>query len=42
MVKQDERVNQHGEGRGILEMDVVNLKRILPHESGSQLDMSSS
>merc|ERR1712035_110494 len=40
MVKQD--VNQHGEGRGILQMDVVNLKRILPHESGSQLDMSSS
>ena len=41
-LKQDERVNQHGEGRGILEMDVVNLKRVLPHESGSQLDMSSS
>ena len=42
MSKQDERVKQHGEGRGILEMDVVNLKRALPHESGSQLDMNSS
>ena len=42
MSKQDEGVKQHGEGRGILEMDVVNLKRALPHESGSQLDMNSS
>ena len=30
----------HGEGRGILEMNVDNIKRI-PPESGSQLDTSS-
>jgi len=42
MVTQVERVNQHGEGRGVLEMNVENLKRVLPFESGLQLDMNSS
>ena len=42
MVTQVERVNQHGEGSGVLEMNVENLKRILPFESGLQLDMNSS
>ena len=42
MVTQVERVNQYGEGSGVLEMNVENLKRVLPFESGLQLDMSSS
>ena len=41
VVNQDKSVIQHGEGQGILEMNVDNLKRILPFESGSQLDTSS-
>ena len=41
VMKQDKSVIQHGEGQGILEMNVDNLKRILPFESGSQLDTSS-
>ena len=40
--KQVGNVKQHGEGRGILEMNVENLKQILPFESASQLDMNSS
>ena len=41
VMEQDKSVIQHGEGQGILEMNVDNLKSILPFESGSQLDTSS-
>ena len=41
MMEQDKIVIQHGEVRGILDMNVDNLKSILPFESGSQLDTNS-
>ena len=37
VIEQDKSVIQHGEGRGILEMSVDNLKIILRFDSGSQL-----
>ena len=42
IVTQVEKINQHGEGSGVLEINVENLKRVLPFESGLQLDMNSS
>ncbi|MCP4459771.1 MAG: hypothetical protein GY816_17370 [Cytophagales bacterium] len=41
LTKQVEGVIQHGEGQGILEMNVEDLKRILPLESSSQLVSNS-